>query len=99
MPEGDWCHFATRLSRTRTHRLAKDAERGFEDEKFSYVALSRAPLPAEHARVIRRPDLRPGHVVLDLCTPAGLEQRTVSRREGANFRRARNARTFSRRIR
>ena len=37
--------------------------------------------PAE-ARVIRRPDPRPGHVVLDLCTPSGLEQRTVSKREG-----------------
>ena len=39
--------------------------------------------------MIRRPDLRPGHVVLDLCTPPGLEQRTVARREGADYRRAR----------
>ena len=39
--------------------------------------------------MIRRPALRPGHVVLDLCTPAGLEQRTVSRREGSDYRSAR----------
>jgi ribosomal protein RSM22 (predicted rRNA methylase) len=89
LPEGDWCHFATRLPRSRTHRIAKGAERGFEDEKFSFVVLCRSPHPRPGARVIRRPDLRPGHVVLDLCTPAGLEQRTVSRREGDDYRRAR----------
>jgi hypothetical protein len=40
---GDWCHFATRLARSRTHRLAKGAERGFEDEKFAYAVLTRSP--------------------------------------------------------
>ena len=45
LPDGDWCHFSTRLPRSRTHRLAKGAERGFEDEKFAYVVLCRAPHP------------------------------------------------------
>jgi len=89
LPEGDWCHFATRLPRSRTHRIAKGAERGFEDEKFAYVVLCRSPHARPEARVIRRPDLRPGHVVLDLCAPSGVEQRTVSRREGDDYRRAR----------
>ena len=89
LPEGDWCHFATRLARSRTHRLAKGAERGFEDEKFAYAVLTRATHPAAEPRVIRRPDLRPGHVVLDLCTAAGLERRTVSKRDGADYRTAR----------
>jgi len=89
LPEGDWCHFATRLARSRTHRLAKGAERGFEDEKFAYVVLTRSLHPAAAARVLRRPDLRPGHVVLDLCTEDGLERRTVSKRDGADYRRAR----------
>lgn len=92
LPEGDWCHFATRLPRSRTHRIAKGAERGFEDEKFAYAVLCRSPHPRPEARVIRRPDLRPGHVVLDLCTSSGLEQRTVSRRQGDDYRRARKLR-------
>jgi ribosomal protein RSM22 (predicted rRNA methylase) len=87
--EGDWCHFATRLARSRTHRLAKGAERGFEDEKFAYAVLTRLPHPSAAARVLRRPDLRPGHVVLDLCTVDGLERRRVSKREGAEYRKAR----------
>ena len=89
LPAGDWCHFSTRLARSRTHRLAKGAERGFEDEKFSYAVLTRTAHPSAAARVIRRPDLRPGHVVLDLCTPDGLERRTVSKRDGADYRTAR----------
>jgi ribosomal protein RSM22 (predicted rRNA methylase) len=89
LPDGDWCHFSTRLPRTRAHRLAKDAERGFEDEKFAYVVLARAPQPLPEARVIRRPSQRKGHVVLDLCKRDGLEQRIVSKREGATYRAAR----------
>jgi ribosomal protein RSM22 (predicted rRNA methylase) len=89
LPTGDWCHFSTRLPRTRAHRLAKSAERGFEDEKFAYVVFGRTPQPLPEARVIRRPDPRKGHVVLDLCARDGLEQRVVSKREGASYRRAR----------
>ena len=89
LTEGDWCHFATRLARSRTHRLAKGAERGFEDEKFAYAVLCRSRHPRPAARMIRRPDLRPGHVVLDLCTASGLERRTVSKRDGAEYRTAR----------
>jgi len=88
LPADDWCHFSVRLPRSRTHRIAKDAERGFEDEKFSYAVLCREPHPRAAARVLRRPDLRPGHVVLDLCTPSGLEQRTVSRKDGDAYRAA-----------
>ena len=88
LPDDDWCHFSVRLPRARAHRLAKDAERGFEDEKFSYAVLCRAPQEPAGPRVIRRPDRRRGHVVLELCTPAGLERRTVSRRDGDAYRAA-----------
>ena len=40
----DWCHFTQRLPRSRAHRQIKGAELPFEDEKFIYVALTRAPL-------------------------------------------------------
>lgn len=86
---GDWCHFATRLPRSPAHRAAKTAERGFEDEKFSYAALSRAPQARAQGRIIRRPHVNPGHVVLAVCAPGGIERRTVSRREKDAYRRAR----------
>ena len=87
--DDDWCHFSVRLPRSRTHRIAKDAERGFEDEKFSYVVLTKNEARPAAARIIRRPEQNPGHVVFSLCTSEGLERRTVSRRDKSSYRDAR----------
>ena len=89
LPEGDWCHFAVRLPRSRTHRLAKGAERGFEDEKLSYAVLTRGQVETVTARIIRRPEQNPGHVVFSLCTRDGLEKRTITRRQKEAYRDAR----------
>ncbi len=89
MANSDWCHFAVRLPRSRSHRLLKAAELGYEDEKFSYLAVSRAPTPRAPNRVIRHPISRPGRIQLALCTPAGLETAVVTRRDREAFRRAR----------
>ena len=85
----DWCHFAVRLARTSAHRLAKEAQRGYEDEKFSYVVVAREPAPQAAARVLRHPQLRRGHVTLELCAPEGLRTETVSKRDGERYRGAR----------
>lgn len=88
---GDWCHFGARVERTRWHRRLKGGELPYEDEKFSYVALSRWPCQPALGRVIRRPEARKGHVRLLLCTPAGVGERVISRKEGERFRWARKA--------
>ena len=51
----DWCHFTRRLNRSRAHKQLKAAELPYEDEKFIYVALSRAPLLQRPARVLTQP--------------------------------------------
>jgi ribosomal protein RSM22 (predicted rRNA methylase) len=87
----DWCHFAVRLPRSARHRAAKSAELAYEDEKLSYVAASRMPTARATARVVRHPQHRRGHVYLELCADDGLRTELVSKRQGADFRRARNA--------
>lgn len=68
----DWCHFGQRLPRSAAHRQAKGADQNFEDEKYSYVAIGRAPRTTPAAgRVIRRPARRKGLVELPLCRPDG----------------------------
>jgi ribosomal protein RSM22 (predicted rRNA methylase) len=85
----DWCHFAERVARSRLHRLAKEAEVPWEDEKFSYVALSRRPAATAAARVIARPRKGSGRVTLKLCRPDGsADEELFSRRDGSVFKRA-----------
>jgi ribosomal protein RSM22 (predicted rRNA methylase) len=85
----DWCHFAERVARSRIHRQAKGAEVPWEDEKFSYVAVSRRPAPTAVPRVIARPRKGSGRVTLKLCRPDGMAgEQLFSRRDGAAFKRA-----------
>ena len=88
----DWCHFAQRVSRTSLHRSVKQVDLSYEDEKFSYIAVSRTPSSASTpiaGRVIRHPQNRPGHIHLELCTPSGLHSAVVTRKDKAAFRQAR----------
>ncbi len=87
----DWCHFAARVERSSLHRRLKDADLNYEDEKFSYVALARAPADLAPSRIIRRPRHQPGLVTLETCTPAGIETMRVSKRDREQFRTARRA--------
>jgi ribosomal protein RSM22 (predicted rRNA methylase) len=93
MPDNDWCHFAQRLSRSKLQRNLKGGTLAYEDEKFSYIAVSRTP-PAQpmHARIIRHPQKRGGHVHLELCTPQGLQHTVVARSAGSRYKTAQNAR-------
>ena len=85
----DWCHFAVRVARSRLHRLAKEADLSWEDEKFSYLAVSRRPATAATARVIGRPRKASGRVTLKLCRPDGSAgEQLFSRRDGQAFKRA-----------
>ena len=85
----DWCHFTQRLPRLRAHKQIKAAELPFEDEKFSYVALTRAPAAAYAARVLAQPVVTKIEVTAKLCTPDGLAITKVPRRAKAEFAAAR----------
>jgi ribosomal protein RSM22 (predicted rRNA methylase) len=85
----DWCHFAQRLPRSRAHMQMKGAEVPFEDEKFSYVTLTRAPLTLRPSRVLAPPVVGKAEITAKLCTPHGLAITKVARRDKAAYAYAR----------
>lgn len=90
-PGTDWCHFSARVSRSSLHRQVKGGSLAYEDEKFSYVAATRLPAVPAASRVVRKPQIRKGQVLLDLCeTPPSLRRATVTKRHGDQYRAARD---------
>lgn len=90
LTEPDWCHFSRRVARSRIHRLVKHAEVPWEDEKFSYFAVSRHPAAAIAGRVLAPPKSGSGRVSLKLCRADGSAgEQLVTRREGALYKQAR----------
>lgn len=90
MPDTDWCHFSKRVSRTKAHRHLKDGTLGYEDEKFSYIAVSKSEVVLPDARIIRHPDKHSGHTIFKLCAKEGeLVSRTISKRDGLLYKKAR----------
>ena len=85
----DWCHFTQRLPRSRAHKQIKGVELPFEDERFSYLALTRAPVARRFARVLAQPVVGKVEVAAKLCTPEGLVRTMVPRRAKADYARAR----------
>lgn len=78
----DWCHFSQRLPRSRDHLKVKGATVPFEDERYSYVAVSRDPVArANLARIIAPPEESKAGITLPLCTERGLHRAIVSRRQ------------------
>ena len=88
--DNDWCHFSQRVARSRLHRLVKGGELSYEDEKFSFIALSREVNSAIKGRVLRHPQIRKGHIQLEVCTPEGIESRVITRSNREDFRSAKD---------
>ena len=89
MKDGDWCHFSERVERSSIHRRLKEGTLGYEDEKYSYIAVSKFPSDLPQSRVLRHPIKRSGHVNITLCTPEGIKQETFSKRNKEIYKEAR----------
>ncbi len=91
MAKGDWCHFYARLNRSSLHRKAKEGQLNYEDEKFSYMAFSRDPVALCPSRILRHPRKGKGHVQLTLCTPEGIQDVVVTKKEKELYRLAKKS--------
>jgi ribosomal protein RSM22 (predicted rRNA methylase) len=82
----DWCRFLERVQRSRDHRILKSADRSYEDEPFSYLAVVRAKPQARAAgRVIERTQINKFEIQLPLCRENGLSKLHIPRREKIKY--------------
>jgi ribosomal protein RSM22 (predicted rRNA methylase) len=86
----DWCHFSQRLARSRAHKQVKGADVPFEDERFSYVVLTRAAITQRASRVLAQPAIGKAEIAAKLCTAEGVVLAKVARRDKAAYARARH---------
>ena len=89
----DWCHFSVRLERSRDHIRLKGATLGYEDEKFSYLVVTRPGLgrPAT-GRVLRQPEENKFSVTLTVCDANGASRKVIASRDRPAFKLARKLR-------
>jgi ribosomal protein RSM22 (predicted rRNA methylase) len=84
----DWCHFSQRLARSRDHMLLKDATVPFEDERYSYVVVTRRKV-SSGARILAPPlETKPGRT-FKLCDETGLRAQFVASRDKDEYARVR----------
>ena len=86
----DWCHFSRRLARSRAHMQMKGAEVPFEDERFSYVVLTRQPVTRQFSRVLAQPAVGKAEIAAKLCTRDGVAIARVPRRDKLAYAAARH---------
>lgn len=80
LPPDDWCHFTARAQRSKLHKLLKNADAPYEDEKFCFIAAAKGEFTPCEARVLRRPIINSGRITLTLCTGDGVKTETVTKK-------------------
>ncbi len=66
--ESDWCHFVERLDRSRIQKHLIKGVLGYEDEKYSYLLMSKYPIHSDGKRIISRPNITKYSVSFDVCS-------------------------------
>lgn len=85
----DWCHFSVRLFRTSLHKDAKGGEKNFEDEKFSFICVSKNSSDLPEKRILRHPFIRKGCIDFVCCDKdAKIKEITISKKDGELYKEA-----------
>jgi ribosomal protein RSM22 (predicted rRNA methylase) len=88
MTGSNWCHFKTRVQRSREHMHAKQATVPFEDESFGYLVLSRKAVPQTGGRIIAPVAINKVAATLPLCNSTGLHDEIIASRDKPAYKQA-----------
>ena len=86
LPDKDWCHSIVRMERTKVHKLLKSADLPYEDEKFSYIAISKEKCDNSGTRILRHPMIEKGKITLKVCHNGKIEDVIVTKKDKELFK-------------
>ena len=73
-------------------RNLKNAINSYEDERFVYLLLTKSEMvPEGQNRVIKRPNIMKGNVLLTLCSKEGQKQVRFAKSDGEEYKHAKKA--------
>ncbi|MBQ8452020.1 MAG: hypothetical protein IJ538_04540 [Clostridia bacterium] len=78
--KNDYCAFYARTERSGALKVSKSAMKNYEDENYFYLLFCKDKMQVGGSRVIRRPVIKEGLIELKLCTPDGIKQEKVTRK-------------------
>ena len=93
MTSNDWCHFSTRVARSKLHKTLKGGDAPYEDEKYCYIAFSKSPCARCTNRILRHPQISSGFITLEVCSPKELSAIKITKKDKEMFRIVRKAKS------
>lgn len=84
--ENDWCSSSVRVQRSKVHKMLKNADLPYEDEKFSYIGISKINGNKAFARVLRHPINQGKMLKFKLCTKNGIKEITITKKYSELFK-------------
>ena len=88
--EDDWCASSIRVQRTKIHKYLKDAEVGFEDEKFSYIAINvskdKLDFNSNLRRILRHPKIQNGRIEVKTCLNGEIKEEVITKKNKDDFK-------------
>ena len=80
--ESRWCHYSSRVSRSKLVKDLKEGDVPYEDEKYIYLLIDISTSEIEPtSRIISNPKINKGYVELVLCTSNGLKNIKVTKKD------------------
>lgn len=87
LEKNDWCHFSCRLQRNKIQKYVKNGDAPYEDEKFSYVVVSKNKVEYKKSmRIVRHPIINKGYINLKVCSADGVRDVKITSKNKSSFK-------------
>ncbi len=77
----DWCHFSQRVARSKLHKIVKEADVPYEDEKYSYLVVSKENINCNYARILRHPYITKGRIDVEYCYQGKINSKVFMKKD------------------